>query len=457
MFFLTCRAGARRFNNAAFALVLAASVMRPAWAEQAEGIALELDEAATLAVTAQPLLRGLEAQASAARESGIAARALPDPQLYTAIADLPINTGDAYSFTRDSDTQFQVGVTQEFPRSAKRRLRGELGEREATRLNAEHDLAQRQIRRDAALAWLELWRYDQALSLTRANLREAQAQMQMVEIALRTGSATQAEFLTARQEADRLGDAVAGAEQSIAHARNILLRWIGEDALRPVCPDLPEMPALPPLETALERARNHPQLAGAAAHVAAAQTGAALAEAGYKPDWRMELGYGYRPAFAEMVTLQIGVDLPVFTRNRQDRGLAAALAQQAAAEHSVEDATRQLLSEARLNHHDYERLVVRLRDYDNTLLPQSTYRISAALAGWRSGRGALRDVLDARRAALELQMARLDLQLDLAKHLVQLRYLGAFAGQDVQVRRPGRDAGSGAAETAANTVENPHE
>jgi outer membrane protein, heavy metal efflux system len=35
-------------------------------------------------------------------------------------------------------------------------------------------------------------------------------------------------------------------------------------------------------------------------------------------------------------------------------------------------------------------------------------------------------VLDARRAALEIQMARLDLQLDLAKHTVQLTYLGAY-------------------------------
>lgn len=391
-----------------------------------EGVALELAEAANLAVRAQPLLQGLEAQTRAAQETAVAARQLPDPQLQTGIVDLPVNTSDAGSFTRDSDTQVQVGLMQEFPRAEKRRLRGELSEREATRLEAEHHLAERTIRRDASLAWLELWRYDQMLSLTRASLREAEAQMQAVEIALKTGTATQAEFLAARQEADRLRDEVAGAEQSIAHARNALSRWIGEAALRPVCPDLPEMPALPDLTVVLERVRLHPHLAGASAQVAAAQTGAALAQAAYKPDWRVELGYGYRPAFSEMVMLQFGVDLPVFTRNRQDRGLAAALAQQDAAEFAVEDATRQLMAEARLNHHDYERLAVRLNDYDLTLLPQSQNRITAALAGWRSGRNALREVLDARRAALEIQMARLDLQLDLAKHSVQLTYLGAY-------------------------------
>ena len=96
-------------------------------------------------------------------------------------------------------------------------------------------------------------------------------------------------------------------------------------------------------------------------------------------------------------------------------------------------ASRQLVAEARLNHHDYERLTIRLQDYEQTLLPQSRNRITAALAGWRSGRNALREVLDARRAALEIQMARFDLQHDLARHFVQLTYLGAFetdAGED---------------------------
>ncbi len=420
------RAGARQFIALVLALVLAASAIRPAAAQPGDGLALDLQEAARLAVNAQPLLQELEAQAHAARETAVAARQLPDPQLQTGVTDLPVNTGDAYSFTRDSDTQIQVGLMQEFPRAEKRRLRGELSAREGERLDAEHNLVERSIRRDASLAWLELWRYGEALSLTRANQLESETQMQVVGIALKTGGATQAEFLAARQEADRLRDAVAGSEQSIAHARNALSRWIGEAAQRPINPDLPSAPELPSLENVLARVRSHPLLAGAAAKVAAAETNAALAKAAYKPDWRLELGYANRPAFSEMVTLRAGIDLPVFTRNRQDRGFAAALAQKSAAEYAVEDATRQLASEARLNHNDFERLAIRLKDYDQNLLSQSENRITAALAGWRSGRGALREVLDARRGALEIQMARLDLQSDLARHAVQLAYLGAY-------------------------------
>ena len=419
------RACAWHLNVVAFVLVLLSAAL-PAWAESDSGVALELEEAASLAVTAQPLLDGLGAQARAALESAVAASQLPDPQLFTAIQDLPVNTGDAYSFRRDSDTQLQLGVAQEFPRAEKRRLRGEISERAAARLDVEQSEVRRTIRRDAALAWLELWGYDQALGLTRASLREAQTQTQVAEVALRTGTATQAEFLAARLEASRLEDSVHGAEQSVEHARSGLSRWIGRDAFRPVCPDLPKATEPPALETLLERVSQHPRLAGFRAEVAQAQAGAELAQAGYKPDWRAQLSYANRPAFSDMVSLQVGIDLPFFTHNRQDRSYAAALAQKDAAESAVENARRQLMAEARRNHHDWQRLRLRLQDYDQTLLPQSAARVEASLAGWRSGRGQFRDVLDARRAALELQMARLDLQHDLAKHTVQLTYLGAY-------------------------------
>lgn len=409
----------------AAAIALFVCILAPAQAEP-EGASLDLDAAARLALVGQPILSGLEAQERAARETAVAARQLPDPQLIAGIQDVPVNTSDAWSLRRDSDTQIQAGLMQEFPQGEKRRLRGELSEREADRLRAEHHLAWRTVRRDASRAWLEVWKYDQTLRLSRASLRTAEMQTQAVEIALRTGSATQAEYLTARQEADRLRDAVAAGEQSLAHARNGLFRWIGEDAYRPVASELPVMSALPPLEIVLERVRRHPHLAGAAAQVAAAQTNAELATAEYKPDWRVEVGYGYRPAFSEMAMLQVGIDLPVFTRNRQDRTVSAAKAQQDAAAAAADDASRHLLAEARLNHQDWERLLLRLKAYDDGLLPQSQHRITAALMGWRSGRGMLRDVLEARRGALELQMARLDLQADLAGHYIELTYLGAF-------------------------------
>jgi cobalt-zinc-cadmium efflux system outer membrane protein len=387
---------------------------------------LGMHEASQLALQHQPLLDGLAAQNRAAREAAIAARQLPDPQLIAGVADLPVNGHDAYSLQRDSDTQLRLGLMQEFPRAEKRRLRGEQVEREAERLLAERHLTERAIRRDTALAWLEVWRYVQLRELLDASLREAGAQVQSAEINYRSGLATLAEVLAARVSQARLQDEAAAAEQSITHARNLLSRWIGDAAWRPLAAAPPAPPADPALEAALQRLRRHPHLSELRARIAAADTGTALARADYRPDWRVEVGYGYRPAFSEMLMLQVGVDLPVFTGQRQDRRLASALAQQEAAAAALADGLRQHETELRLNLEDRARLRRRLQYYDEQLLPQARQRTEAALAGWRAARGTLAQVLEARRAELDLAMSRLDLERDAAAHAVQLDYLGAY-------------------------------
>ncbi|HKY91536.1 MAG TPA: TolC family protein, partial [Nevskiaceae bacterium] len=126
----------------------------------------------------------------------------------------------------------------------------------------------------------------------------------------------------------------------------------------------------------------------------------------------------------------VGIDLPFFTRNRQDREAAAAASREEAAEHAREDALRQLVSGARLNHHDVVRITERLRTHDDLLLPQARQRADAAASAWRAGAGSLASVLDARRAVLEARMTRLELEADRLEHTIQLTWLGAFDAID---------------------------
>ena len=411
-------------------LLVGLAAVPPPGAAENKVVVLGLEDAATLAVTAQPILYNLNALKRAASDSAVAAGQLPDPELAFGIGELPINTEDAFSLRRDSDTRLQISIMQEFPNSAKRRMRRAVLARDADRLGVTHVLNARTIQRDASLRWLDVWRAERLLHLMEAHVREADAQTQAAEITLRTGDTTQAEFLAARLTAERLRDEVSGAEQTVAHARNALSRWIGEAAFFSLPTRLPVMPPLPPLSTLIERVHRHPLTMEAGAEVQTARAGADLARTEYRPDWRVEFGYGYRSAFSEMVQLKLSVDLPLFRADRQDRSLAAALARQEAAASSVEDVVRRLEADTRLNHHDYERLVSRLETYDKILLPQGTARIEAALAGWRSGRDALREVLDARRARLELQIMRLGMQFELGSHFIELSWLGAYDAEE---------------------------
>jgi len=387
---------------------------------------LALDEALSLAVLAQPQIDGFEAQIRAAQAAGIAAQQLPDPQLKLGLADWPVTTRDAGSFTRDTDTQLQVGISQEFPRAEKRRLRGELLARESDRLRAEEHLTTRRIRRDTALAWLEVWRYERARALARDSVSASTAQSAATEIELRNGSATQTDFLRSRQEIGQLRDREQAAAQQAARARAGLARWIGDAAFRSLPTNPPAVPDLPPLAVVIARATAHPHLAGAAAKVAFANTEAALAQAAYQPDWRVELSYGARPDYSDMVGVQVGIDLPVFPGARQNQSLLAAISERAAAESAHEDATRGLMAEVRARYEDEKYLLQRLAAYDPSLIPDGRARIAAALAGLRAGRNQFRDVLEARRAALETQLSRLDLLTDGLKASVELAYFGAY-------------------------------
>ncbi len=390
-------------------------------------IALELPDAHRLALTQQPLLEAQAQAVTAAREHAIAATQLPDPKLTVGLADWPIEGAERYSLRRDDFTMVTAGVTQDFPRAEKRRLRGARGEHEAELAEQVLTANRLMVARDAGLAWLNAWKPERYLELLRASAREAALQVQATEIAYTAGRATQAEVLAARVSLELLRDEAADAEQQAQDARGALSRWIGNDeARRPLSAALPSWALPVPLADSLAKLRAHPHLNAETRRVAIAEDDVALAKQAYKPDWGVELGYGHRPDFADFVSVNVTVDLPVFTGNRQDRSLGAKLAEQEQAAQSREDMFRQEEAELRRHWESWQRLQDRVSRFDSVILPQSEQRTAAALAAWQAGQGTLAAVLDARRMALDNRMKRLDLVTDAAKRRVHLLY---FAGE----------------------------
>lgn len=411
---------ARRIG--ALGLWTTAALLHAAFAQDAD-VALTLDEAAALALGQQPLLQAGAAAVAAAQDRAVAAAQLPDPRLMGGVSNLTVTGDDRYTLRDESDTQFIVGVTQDFPRAEKRRLRGERGRREAEVADAELTAQRLAIARDAALAWIDAWRPERAAAVARATARQADLQAQAAEIAYRAGSAALADVLAARVESRRMQDEVAALEQEIAHGRNLLSRWIGADAERLLCPELPDWAPPPALDALLARLREHPHLDTARRQVALAQAEVDLAKAQYRPDWSAQLGYGYRPNFSDYVNLQLSVDLPLFAARRQDRQLAASLADVQRAEQLHEDLLRRHQAEARLNYADWQLLQDRIARYDREILPQGAERVEAARLAWQGGKGSLAAVLLGRRAELEDRLKRVELAADAARHRVQLLYL----------------------------------
>jgi len=416
------RALARPLTTIFGTLALAAA------ATAADPAALGLEEAARLAVTAQPLLDAQLQAVRAAREDATAAAQLPDPVLVGGVSDVMLSGPERYTLTGDGETQVMLGVKQMFPGGRERELLGSRGNAEAQRMAGELGEQQRMVRREASMAWIGAWKAARAQQLLAEAIAEAERQREAVDIAYRSGRASQADLLASRVSVEVLNDQLAGLAQDEWHARNQMRRWIGAEAERPLDTLLPQWPA-PDAAALLAGLEKHPHLAAQAAAVEVAHAEVELARANYVPDWSVELAYGYRPDLADMASLQFEIGLPAFPRKRQDRVVESRNAGLQRAESLREDWLRQHRAEISLNVADWVRLQDRFRRYDESILPQAQQRLEAALAAYGAGSGTLLAVIDARRSLLENRMQRLDLEADAARHQNQLQYFVSHGEQ----------------------------
>lgn len=416
---LTCsrRALARQFLPLGLAALLLVHVV-----QAQAGDVLTLAQAQRLAVEDQPQLQAQAAQVRALDARSVSARQLPDPQLVGGIENLPVNGGEAYSLRRDDFTTLTVGVMQEFPLASKRELRGE--KQRLMALGAQDQLKelQRRIRREAGTAYLELYLPEQAGNLVESMLAEAVRSQKAAEIAYRAGKAEQADVLAADVSLALLRDKQAEYQQMGEHARRHLARWIGAAAELPADANIPGFATPPALDEILAALPRHPALQVFERSRDIAQNEIAQARQAYKPDWRVELGYGHRLEYSDMVTLKVGVDLPVFTRNRQDSEASAARDDAAQADSQHDDALRDLTAQASVAHHDWNRLTQRVKNFDDVVVPQARARVDAATISYGAGRGTLAALFDARRSLLDVQLQRLTLVVDALRNRLALDY-----------------------------------
>lgn len=113
---------------------------------------LSLEAAVERALDIAPQVNSRAANFEAMQALAVSAGRLPDPELVVGIDNLPIDGPDAYSTTRDFMTMRKVGVMQEFPAAAKRKLERQLASAEVGVAEAELLESRLAIARDVAQA-----------------------------------------------------------------------------------------------------------------------------------------------------------------------------------------------------------------------------------------------------------------------------------------------------------------
>jgi len=384
---------------------------------------LTLAEALRLAQTNAPGTSALNAAARGARELAVSASQLPDPVLRAGVDNLPVNGPDAWSLDRDFMTMRRVGVMQEYVSSAKRTVLQERGEREARRFEAEAEMSRSEIRTEVAINW-----YDRLFAMRTEQLQqtleqEIAMQRRAAEAQVAGGKASAAEVLAIDALLVQSRDRVIAArrQQQIAIAK--LARWLGDDAARPPAGDeaLPrdaDVAALPEHDL-----HNIAHLRALAGQVDVADAEVDVAEQNRSPNWSWEVSYAVRgPAYSNMISIGVSVPLPIFRGERQDRELAARLAQRDQARDQLADARRRHASEFNAMRIEWLALRERQQQLESTLLPIVGQRVQALLAAYGSGQQNLTAVLEARRAEVDARVQVLELERDSARMWARLRY-----------------------------------
>jgi outer membrane protein, heavy metal efflux system len=386
---------------------------------------LTMEEAARLAEIDQPLLTGRQAKIQAEDQQAIAAAQLPDPQLSGGLKELPIDTSEAFSTRRDNFTEFTIGLSQDFPRAEKRRLQGARKQLDADADRAALDNEQRMVRRDASLAWLDVYEAEQSSRLAQHLADEASLQVRALEKDYGNGKASQADWLAAKVDAGLAADKAHDWLHHVLRMRAGLSRWIGDAAEGPIAETLTMPGILSPLPALIAGADHHPVIGNLDKQIEASATEVALARQSYKPDYSVEVYYAYRRDFSDFIGVQFKVGLPYFTRDRQDRGLAAALEQSHASEDRKRDLLRELHAEVNQDYVDRRHYEERLADFDASIIPDAERRVETASRAYQAGRGSFDTVLLARRGLLDVRLQRLALAVESARAQVRLDYWSA--------------------------------
>lgn len=391
------------------------------WAEESP---LSLEEAVKEALQQSPQVSASAAGLDAASAVAPSAGRLPDPELVTGIDNLPVNTSEKFSFTRDFMTMRKIGVLQSFPSGEKRRLQGERAQREITVAHGEWLKSRYDTARATADAWIADAVDQESLARLKVLEPEVRVQADAARAALASGRTSAADALGGQALAASLEDRILALEQDQAMQQAELGHWIGADAQRPLAgiPVNVELHTTP--EALLAEVPEHPPLAPVVAQLAEAQTEVELARANKRPDWSAEFDYAQRgPDFSNMVSLEFHVSLPLFGEHRQNPVIAEKLAlvraQEARRDEEVRMHTAELageLAQWRLGRE-------RLKHYADELLPLTRDRSRAAVASYSSGRGDLRSAIDALTQEIDTQLAYVQLEGSVARAWAHLHWL----------------------------------
>ena len=419
----------------------------------ANTLSLNFEQAIKLAQKNDPWLTGNKHKQKAMEAMSSVATTLPDPKVSIALANLP---ADGFDFNQEGMTQLKVGITQVIPRGDTLALKSE-----QLKIKSQAYPFQRENRKDQVIVtvgqlWLDAYRAQESVKLIE---NDRALFLQLADVAQASyssavGKTRQQDIIRAQLELTRLDDRLDKLEQQKNHYQGQLSQWlIDETQANKSAQSLNfatmtltnQLPTIDLLKSELvlneqyqqpqylvQYFNTHPAVIALDKKIAATKTGISIAKQKYKPQWAVNGSYGYRGdapngnTRADLMSVGVTFDVPLFTENRQDKEVDAAVFETEAIKTEKSLLLRKFIGAFNSGKGRLLRLRDRQKLYQSTLLPQMRDQAEASLNAYTNDDGDFAEVVRARIAVLNAEIEQLTLNVEQQKINLTLNYL--FAG-----------------------------
>jgi outer membrane protein TolC len=418
---------------------------------------LTLEHAVELAQTLDPWLVGNQRSQDAVESQAVAAGTLPDPRMSVAVANLPTDTFD---FDQEAMTQFKVGVSQMFPRGDSRALQRKKLQLMSTQFPYQRENRVASVAVTVTQLWFDVYKAQQSIALIEGDraLFEQLADVVQIGYSAALGRSRQQDVVRAQLELTRLEDRLSVLRQQQEVAQGHLSEWLSAQFTEAygissdpfprvtsvtVDSNLPQLALLDSgrpglglsgldhgasLQQLAVLFSRHPSVLAIDSRIKASGADIELAEQKYKPEWGVNMSYGYRDsnpmgqARADFLSVGVSFDMPLFTANRQDREYRASISRSEAVKAEKWLLLRKMIAafetgQARLSHLDERKQL-----YHKLLLPQMEDQAEASLSAYTNDEGDFAEVMRARIAWLNARIDELGIAVDRQKTIAQLNY-----------------------------------
>lgn len=416
--------------------------------------ALSLNEAIRVAQQNDPWIHGNKLKQKAVEMRSIASSSLPDPTVSVGLMNLPT---DGFSFDQENMTQLKVGVSQMFPRGDSLALKQQQLKIESTSFPLMRENRLAQLKTQVSQVWLDAYLAQQTIALIKSDwaLFEQMAEVAKASYSNAVGQTRQQDVIRAQLEIVQLEDRLAEQQQYYDTAMAKLDEWMyrynpqsnidmfiadGTQSKLKISKQLPDIPLVTakpetiPREQIVEKLLNHPAIRAIGVKQNASQKGVEIAKQSYKPQWGVNASYAYRDDMpsgmsrADFFSVGVSFDLPLFTENRQDKQVAASVAEAEAVRTDKLLALKQMLSSLEKELAQLARLRERQLIYRDKLLTQTNEQAEASLTAYTNDDGDFAEVVRARIAELNARIAAMKLDVEALKTIARINYY--FTGSE---------------------------